>query len=59
MQSAETLSPVSPTAQNVNSRWFGKTDVRVENVPDPKIINPHDAIRTRRRSRLENRSPRF
>src|SRR3954471_24934963 len=24
--------------------WFGKTDVRVENVPDPKIINPHDAI---------------
>src|SRR4030088_804706 len=24
--------------------WHGKTDVRVENVPDPKIINPHDAI---------------
>ncbi|HEV7484742.1 MAG TPA: zinc-dependent alcohol dehydrogenase [Thermoanaerobaculia bacterium] len=24
--------------------WFGKTDVRVESVPDPKIINPHDAI---------------
>ncbi|HZV32933.1 MAG TPA: zinc-dependent alcohol dehydrogenase [Verrucomicrobiae bacterium] len=24
--------------------WHGKHDVRVENVPDPKIINPHDAI---------------
>src|SRR3954462_3726510 len=24
--------------------WFGKTDVRVENVPNPKILNPHDAI---------------
>lgn len=24
--------------------WFGKGDVRVENVPEPKIINPHDAI---------------
>jgi threonine dehydrogenase-like Zn-dependent dehydrogenase len=24
--------------------WFGKTDVRVENVPDPKILNPRDAI---------------
>jgi threonine dehydrogenase-like Zn-dependent dehydrogenase len=24
--------------------WFGKTDVRVEDVPDPKILNPHDAI---------------
>src|SRR5205823_13313368 len=24
--------------------WQGKTDVRVENVPDPKIVNPHDAI---------------
>ena len=24
--------------------WFGKTDVRVENVPDPVILNPRDAI---------------
>jgi threonine dehydrogenase-like Zn-dependent dehydrogenase len=24
--------------------WFGKNDVRVENVPEPKIINPRDAI---------------
>ncbi|MFP4072371.1 MAG: zinc-dependent alcohol dehydrogenase [Desulfovibrionales bacterium] len=24
--------------------WFGRGDVRVENVPDPKIITPHDAI---------------
>jgi threonine dehydrogenase-like Zn-dependent dehydrogenase len=24
--------------------WFGKKDVRVEDVPDPKIVNPHDAI---------------
>ncbi len=24
--------------------WHGKEDVRVENVPDPKIINPRDAI---------------
>jgi threonine dehydrogenase-like Zn-dependent dehydrogenase len=24
--------------------WWGKTDVRVENVPDPKILNPRDAI---------------
>src|ERR1051326_8133477 len=24
--------------------WYGKHDVRVENVTDPKIINPHDAI---------------
>ncbi|HWQ32076.1 MAG TPA: zinc-dependent alcohol dehydrogenase [Blastocatellia bacterium] len=24
--------------------WYGKGDVRVMNVPDPKIINPHDAI---------------
>ena len=24
--------------------WFGKQDVRVENVPDPKIINPRDCI---------------
>lgn len=24
--------------------WHGTTDVRVENVPDPKIINPRDAI---------------
>ncbi len=24
--------------------WFGKNDVRVENVPDPKILNPRDAI---------------
>lgn len=24
--------------------WNGKYDVRVENVPDPKIINQHDAI---------------
>ncbi|MCA1632314.1 MAG: hypothetical protein LC802_01020 [Acidobacteria bacterium] len=23
---------------------YGKTDVRVENVPDPKILNPRDAI---------------
>jgi threonine dehydrogenase-like Zn-dependent dehydrogenase len=25
-------------------RWYGKKDVRVENVPDPKIINDRDAI---------------
>ena len=24
--------------------WYGKQDVRVETVPDPKILNPHDAI---------------
>jgi len=24
--------------------WYGTRDVRVETVPDPKIINPHDAI---------------
>jgi threonine dehydrogenase-like Zn-dependent dehydrogenase len=24
--------------------WFGKNDVRVSMVPDPSIINPHDAI---------------
>ncbi|MEW6161186.1 MAG: zinc-dependent alcohol dehydrogenase [Verrucomicrobiota bacterium] len=24
--------------------WHGKFDVRVENVPDPKILNPRDAI---------------
>ncbi len=24
--------------------WNGKHDVRVENVPDPKILNPRDAI---------------
>jgi threonine dehydrogenase-like Zn-dependent dehydrogenase len=24
--------------------WFGKGDVRIEAVPDPKILNPHDAI---------------
>src|SRR5688572_10873294 len=24
--------------------WFGKHDVRVENVPDPKILNSRDAI---------------
>lgn len=24
--------------------WYGKTDVRVETVPDPTILNPHDAI---------------
>jgi len=24
--------------------WFGTRDVRVETVPDPKILNPHDAI---------------
>jgi threonine dehydrogenase-like Zn-dependent dehydrogenase len=24
--------------------WHGKEDVRVQRVPDPKIINPHDAI---------------
>ncbi len=24
--------------------WFGKQDVRVENVPDPEILNPGDAI---------------
>jgi threonine dehydrogenase-like Zn-dependent dehydrogenase len=24
--------------------WFGKNDVRVEDVPEPKIINPRDAI---------------
>src|SRR5438046_2390448 len=24
--------------------WYGKNDVRVEKVPDPKILNPRDAI---------------
>jgi threonine dehydrogenase-like Zn-dependent dehydrogenase len=24
--------------------WYGKSDVRVENVPDPQILNPRDAI---------------
>jgi threonine dehydrogenase-like Zn-dependent dehydrogenase len=24
--------------------WYGKLDVRVEDVPDPKILNQHDAI---------------
>ncbi len=24
--------------------WHGKQDMRVENVPDPQIVNPHDAI---------------
>jgi len=24
--------------------WYGVNDVRVENVPDPQIINPHDAV---------------
>ncbi|WP_136419634.1 zinc-dependent alcohol dehydrogenase [Herbaspirillum sp. ST 5-3] len=24
--------------------WYGKKDVRVDNVPDPEIINPRDAI---------------
>jgi threonine dehydrogenase-like Zn-dependent dehydrogenase len=24
--------------------WYGKQDVRVEDVPDPKILNPRDAI---------------
>ena len=24
--------------------WYGKHDLRVENVPDPKILNPRDAI---------------
>ena len=24
--------------------WYGKEDVRVETVPDPKLLNPHDAI---------------
>ncbi len=24
--------------------WYGKNDVRVENVPDPKLINPSDAV---------------
>lgn len=24
--------------------WYGKHDVRVETVPDPKITNPHDAV---------------
>ncbi len=24
--------------------WYGKQDVRVEKVPDPKIINQRDAI---------------
>ena len=26
------------------TRWYGKHDVRVEDVPDPGIVNPHDAI---------------
>jgi len=24
--------------------WFGKHDVRVETVPDPVLLNPHDCI---------------
>jgi len=24
--------------------WNGKEDIRVENVPDPEILNPRDAI---------------
>ncbi|RCJ26629.1 hypothetical protein A6S26_14645 [Nostoc sp. ATCC 43529] len=24
--------------------WYGANDVRVETVPDPKILNPRDAI---------------
>jgi threonine dehydrogenase-like Zn-dependent dehydrogenase len=24
--------------------WHGRHDVRVETVPDPEIVNPHDAI---------------
>ena len=24
--------------------WFGKYDVRVYDVPEPRILNPHDAI---------------
>jgi threonine dehydrogenase-like Zn-dependent dehydrogenase len=24
--------------------WYGRGDVRVETVPDPRILNPHDAI---------------
>src|SRR5213076_2163127 len=24
--------------------WYGKNDVRVEDVPDPEILNPRDAI---------------
>ena len=24
--------------------WFGKNDVRIEDVPEPKILNPRDAI---------------
>ena len=24
--------------------WMGKKDIRVENVPDPKILNTHDVI---------------
>jgi threonine dehydrogenase-like Zn-dependent dehydrogenase len=24
--------------------WYGKYDVHVEQVPDPKLINPRDAI---------------
>src|ERR671930_447185 len=24
--------------------WYGKTDVRVEDVPEPRILNPRDAV---------------
>ena len=24
--------------------WYGKEDVRVENVPDPHIVNPRDCV---------------
>jgi threonine dehydrogenase-like Zn-dependent dehydrogenase len=24
--------------------WYGKGDIRIERVPDPEILNPHDAI---------------
>ena len=30
--------------------WHGKHDMRVSDVPDPAIVNPHDAIIARRRS---------
>src|SRR4051812_20342119 len=41
--------PQPPDFQERSTRmrancWMGKNDVRIQNVPDPKILNPRDAI---------------
>jgi threonine dehydrogenase-like Zn-dependent dehydrogenase len=33
--------------------WHGKHDVRVDTVPDPKIVNPRDAIIIRLSARIQ------